>query len=682
MGRISLRNQVRLAAAFLSLIVVAVSASSILQYARSYAAIERGVVLAEAVEKISAVVHEMQKERGLSALFLGSQGKNNGAELISQRKLTDGRIAEWASHLAKIPAGDDFAPFSTLATKGQECLSALPNFRTQVDRLAVAAPQSAATYTGCIANQLAPADMLPALLLDSDTSHLVVAYLSLVKGKERAGQERALGSGIMTAGKAEPEVLKRYLELAAEQNAFFITFKDTAPTDIRQAFLEGPEADIAKKVQAYRNEVYKRSPANDFTGMVGPEWFATSTVRINALKDVEDRFAKIILSTANEAKARLGTSLYTAIGICIAALIAATLASLLLTRQVQRYLGGLARTTREIVQGNTSTEIAFQDRSDEVGEIAQALEGFRANLIETRRLTEDTQAAQSARESRILARDHLVTSFVEQMSHLVASFQQNGNQIDGRANDLSHLVATLGGISERASQNCSEVADYVNSVASTAEELSSAIFEISSQADRAKSVCEGAESETQQMVSTVGNLNQSTNRIRDILGLINTLASQTNLLALNATIEAARAGDAGKGFAVVASEVKALAHQTEQATRDIHEQVEGITANVDQTVKAIDGMVDFVNRLSAITTAIAASIDQQKAATGEIARSVQQAADGTRNVEAEVAGVSNSAQAGAQVAEDLITSISVLLDRSGVLEQDVRVFSGEVKALG
>jgi len=677
-----LRNQVRLAALFLSVIIVAVSSNSILQYAGSYAAIGQGVVLAEAVEKISAVVHELQKERGMSALFLGSQGKSNASELIAQRKLGDARITELWDHLAKIPASDIYLPFKALTRQGADCLAGLPTLRGQIDSLSIPAPQSAATYTGCIARQLAPADLLPALLTDSDTSHLVVAYLALVKGKERAGQERALGSAIMSAGKAEPETLKRYLELATEQNAFFTIFKDTAGADIRQAFLDGPEGETAKKLQTYRNEVYQRSAANDFKGMTAPDWFATSTARINSLKDVEDRFAHLILATAHETQDRLAARLYTAIAICGAALIAAILASLLLTRQVQRFLGGLADTTHSIVKGDTATAIPFQDRRDEVGEIAQALEGFRANLIETQRLTDQTRQEQASREARIRARDELVTRFVGQISALVAGLQQNGTQIDGRAGDLSQLVATLSGISERASRNCSEVADYVNSVASTAEELSSAIFDISGQADSAMSVCAGAEAETRQMVTTVGNLTQSTNRIRDILGLINTLASQTNLLALNATIEAARAGDAGKGFAVVASEVKALAHQTEQATRDIHEQVEDITADVNQTVKAIDGIVTFVGRVSTITTAIAASIDQQKAATGEIAQSVQRAADGTRNVEAEVSGVSTSAQDGAAVAEDLVTSISALLERSSHLESDVRDFSGSVKALG
>ncbi len=113
-----------------------------------------------------------------------------------------------------------------------------------------------------------------------------------------------------------------------------------------------------------------------------------------------------------------------------------------------------------------------------------------------------------------------------------------------------------------------------------------------------------------------------------MVGPISSIAGQTNLLALNATIEAARAGDAGKGFAVVASEVKNLANQTAKATGDISAQITEIEAATTEAVEAIGTIVQTIDELSRIAASIAASVEEQGAATQEIARNVHEAASG------------------------------------------------------
>ena len=125
--------------------------------------------------------------------------------------------------------------------------------------------------------------------------------------------------------------------------------------------------------------------------------------------------------------------------------------------------------------------------------------------------------------------------------------------------------------------------------------------------------------------------------------LISDIASQTNLLALNATIEAARAGDAGKGFAVVASEVKNLASQTARATENIGNQVGAIQSATQGAVQSISSIVDRIGVIGEIFTAISAAVEEQAAATAEIARNVQQAAAETQNAAHGVASVSTAA---------------------------------------
>jgi len=179
---------------------------------------------------------------------------------------------------------------------------------------------------------------------------------------------------------------------------------------------------------------------------------------------------------------------------------------------------------------------------------------------------------------------------------------------------------------------------------------------------------------------TVQGLAQSANRIGEVVGLINSIASQTNLLALNATIEAARAGEAGKGFAVVASEVKTLASQTAKATDEISEQIADIQRVANDAIDAIKRIGGIIGEVNEVATAIAAAVQEQGAATQEISRSTQFAADGTRHVSDNIAGVKTDADAAAAAAENVKQASETLESQSRNLGVQVGDFLGRIRA--
>ncbi len=209
---------------------------------------------------------------------------------------------------------------------------------------------------------------------------------------------------------------------------------------------------------------------------------------------------------------------------------------------------------------------------------------------------------------------------------------------------------------------------------------SASINDISQQAAHAAGIASRAVNQARETDGTVQGLAQSAGRIGEVVGLINTIAQQTNLLALNATIEAARAGEAGRGFAVVASEVKSLASQTAKATEDISEQIADIQKVAGEAINAIQAIGGIIGEVNEVATAIAAAVQEQGAATQEITRSTQYAAQGTRNVSDNITGVKADADTAAGAAENVKHASETLETQSRQLGQEVSDFLGKIRA--
>jgi methyl-accepting chemotaxis protein len=286
---------------------------------------------------------------------------------------------------------------------------------------------------------------------------------------------------------------------------------------------------------------------------------------------------------------------------------------------------------------------------------------------------ETINAGTESMDQRVKDLAKFAQSFGAKMDEVVRNLSTAANELGADAQTLSSAAEETSQQSTAVAAASDEASVNVQTVASAAEELSSSISEISRQVTQSMTITNQGVEEAQKTNHQIQMLSEAAQRIGDVVKLINDIANQTNLLALNATIEAARAGEAGKGFAVVASEVKNLATQTAKATEEIGSNITEMQRATNESVQAVQHIGQTISQMSEISTGIASAMEEQGAATQEIARNVQQASAGTAEVSANIVGITEAAL-------DTGKSAVRVKDVSGQINVQVEVLQTEVQS--
>jgi methyl-accepting chemotaxis protein len=451
-----------------------------------------------------------------------------------------------------------------------------------------------------------------------------------------------------------------------------------ATTGVAAEKLKAATADVARWQQSAR-VLLGAAPA---TSIPAPHALAKMDVTIHkSLDELVALALKDADTVRTEVESSIASSTRLSLILMVAGIVLSGALAIFLSLAMSRPLIRLAGTMRQLSEGRLEVEVTDKQRRDEIGNMANALEVFRASAVEVQRLEaqnklNEQNAASERREMLAGVANRFqtqVAGIVDRVIETVSGVERSATTMTQIAEETRKRVDDVLGASTAASGN-------ISSVASAAEEMATTSGEIAQRSDQSHHIASDAVTRVEASGTVITSLTDSTARIGKIVDLIGDIAAQTNLLALNATIEAARAGEAGRGFAVVASEVKSLADQTSKATGEISSQIAQVQETTKQAAAAMSAIQETIRVIDGSAAEVAGAIEQQRGAIGEISRNTQSASASAVQVTSNLQELHATFAEVGSASNDIRAKIGSLGESVHVLRAETETFLKDVLA--
>ena len=344
--------------------------------------------------KISLLVHQLQRERGTSAIFLTSKGAQQRAELSSQRTHTDEQRDVALAFLSSAEASTQSDEFRNVIADSRAAVAQLDSKRKAIDELALGPLDSFAYYTDTISKLLAVAGDLAKISSLGETATAITAYVSLLRGKEVAGQERAVGAAALSQGKFDASRYARVIGYQAAQDTYLNTFAAAATPPQRNFFEQTMSGKATEAVAKMRERIADGGLSGDLQGLDSKSWFDATTSRIDLLKAIEDRTADDLVSLANRIQSGASRTMMLMAGIIAAAFIIGFLLAFVIARSISNPLASLVTLLQKLAGGDYGVDVEGADRKDEIGDVAKTAVIFKENGLAKLRMEEEQKEAE------------------------------------------------------------------------------------------------------------------------------------------------------------------------------------------------------------------------------------------------------------------------------------------------
>ncbi|AZZ44551.1 chemotaxis protein [Pseudomonadaceae bacterium SI-3] len=529
-----------------------------LYIANSYSTLkqmEDTVEASVAAQTVSRLITALQRERGASGVYLGSQGRTMANRLPGMRQATD----EALSAVRELAARDSSHIGTVL--KG---LDELPASRSQVDAFAITNVESGARFTGYIRSLIGFTHAVERGVQDATLARALGGLNQFIEMKERAGRERAMLGVVFAQDRFDAPLLASFSRNLGEFSAYMEGFRRAAAEGFTRALdekLQQPSALEVARLQRLAFEV----PIGQSLGIDSENWFETATNRIDLMGELEQALAQDVGTLAAQARDEAQSALWMTISAVVIALLVVIGLSVLIIRNIKLAVREVNQTLLALSARDLTAKSCYEGK-DEFGEISRNL-----NLMamELQQVVQEISAA-TAQVATAAEESSAVTV---QTSESIDRQRQGTELVVTAINEMSATVRDVA----RSTNDAAELSQQLN--ANTAQgraEVQSTIGLIRELSDQAE-----------QTASIIADLKRESDSISSVLDVIRGIADQTNLLALNAAIEAARAGEHGRGFAVVASEVRTLAQKTQESTGNIQSMIANLQGGADRAARSM-----------------------------------------------------------------------------------------------
>ena len=551
----------------------------------------------------SELVHELQKERGMTAGFIGSQGTQFVSELRSQRASADTRRDQRSEYWQS--ADIDLPQITKLNTEISRSLNQITSIRNRVDSQSIPLSEALGYYTQLNAKLLSVSALIAELSSDATITTETIAYYNFLQGKERAGIERAVLNNTFSKNEFGPGMLVRFISLMTEQNTYFSNFK-VLSTPSNVSFFEQQLNDRSvAEVEKLRQLAQSKMSGFDVDPVY---WFAQSTARIVQLKKTENQLADSLIALTEQKTTEAQTAMMASIAMFVVITLFATFVSFKAITDLTTRVKDLTLVLSKVRDDNDLTVRATYVGSSELGQISlslnETLEKF-SQVIDN--LSQSSLTLASAAEETAQTCQYNSNTLVEQQ-------------------DQIGLIATA---TEELSATVNEVAAKTQQTATSAKMVDQQSQEGLSTVQHSYESIEILASEINGLAEKITHLHESSNNINSVIDVIKSVADQTNLLALNAAIEAARAGEQGRGFAVVADEVRTLAQRTQESTLEIEGFISSLQSDVQTAFNVIDNSKKMSSRAVEDSRDVEQTLQDISGAVSEIFSMTEQIATAT-----------------------------------------------------
>jgi methyl-accepting chemotaxis protein len=716
---LSIRTRIAIACLLPLLALTGFAGKDLVQQRADQVRAEAIGAVADQIIVITTLIHELQRERGVTDAFISSAGQSFGDAMRSQRPLSDKAIATWqqgVTDFARIHAGTNFAnEIDGARTK----LGGLASLRAKVDKFEITAEEVQDAYRAILSNLASSIDQIGELSDNTSIVREAITLGSQVRRKEWAAQERAAGMVGLNEGNFNALNFFTFIRTRTVQDSQAAAFRRNA-TQAQIDFVENTLKATFAEMNRLRTIAYASPFDKTLKGLTPTQWYEASSKYLDALKITEDKLAGDFSKTVQAAVSQARRDFWSVLAIFLVLAAVTATVSTLVVLSITRPLARMTKTMSELAQGHNDIEVSDVDRGDEIGLVARSVLVFRDAAIEKARLegqtTEERQRAEEERRISAQAQARtaeeqaqVVRALAEGLGKLsagdltfrlgegftdaykqirddfnatIAQLQDTIRAIATATREVASTAAQISTSTTDLSQRTEEQAAGLEETSASMEQLSATVKKNAENAQQAnrfaggtREVADRGGAVVAQAVSAMSRIEESSRKISDIIGVIDEIARQTNLLALNAAVEAARAGEAGRGFAVVASEVRSLAQRSSQAAKDIKDLITNSSGQVQEGV-------ELVNRAGASLTEIVESIKRVAEIVSGIATASGEQSTGIDQVNTALTQMDEATQQNSALVEQNAAAAKALEQQSRSMDERVSFFRVDEHASG